>query len=71
LGKSKTKELIKTGKAAEFVIAAVPRHALLELVGWEVIHQLGEDEAADVHASLSDPSRGGLQGGQNFGAREK
>jgi hypothetical protein len=55
LGKSETKKLIEAGKAAEFVIAAVARNALLELVRRKVIHQLGEDDAADMHASLSEP----------------
>ncbi len=43
LSKSETKKLIDAGKASEFVIAVVARDALLELVGREVIHQLGED----------------------------
>ena len=60
-----TQELIEAGKPAEFVIPPVPRHALLELVGREVIHQLGEDDAADVHAPLSDPTWGKPRGDQN------
>jgi len=36
-------------------IAVVARNALLELVRRKVIHQLGENDAADMHASLSKP----------------
>ena len=58
LGKSKTKELIETRKSAEFIIAAVALDALVELVRWEVIDQLGEDCAADRHAPLSGRAAG-------------
>jgi len=71
LSKSETKKLIDAGKASEFVIAAVPRNAFVELVGREVIHQLGEDDAAAVHASLSESAQGRLDGGQNRGWKFK
>jgi len=54
LGKGQTKELIEAGKSAHFVIAAVPRHALMELVRRDVIHQLRENGAAGKHAPLSE-----------------
>ena len=53
-----TKELIETRKSAEFIIAAVALDALVELVRWEVIDQLGEDCAADRHAPLSGRAAG-------------
>jgi hypothetical protein len=53
LGESQTKELIEAGKAAEFVIAIIARHALVELVRLDVIDQLGEDGAAGKYALLS------------------
>ena len=53
LGKGETKKLIEAGKSAPFVIAAIAFDALVELVRWEVIDQLGEDGAADMHAPLS------------------
>jgi hypothetical protein len=65
LRKSETKELIEAREAATSGIAAVPLDALLELVGREVIHQLGENQTADLHASLSDPIQRQPQGGQN------
>ncbi len=54
LGKGETKKLIEAGKAAQFVIAAVPHDALAELVRRDMIDQLGEDGAADKHAPLSE-----------------
>jgi hypothetical protein len=64
LCKSQTKELIEAGKATEFVIAAITCDALAELVGREVIHQLGEDDAAGVHATLSAVAKSRLDGGR-------
>jgi len=59
LGKSQTKELIEARKSAHFVISAVTCHALVELVGWDVIDELGEDHAAGMHVSLSAAHRTG------------
>jgi len=64
-GEEPTKELIEARKATESIIAAVALDAPVELVGWEMIDQLGEDDAADVHASLSARGRRGAKGGQN------
>lgn len=64
LRESQTKKLVEAGKASEFVIAAVPLDALLELVGWKVIHQLRKDQTANVHALLSNPAVGGLHPGR-------
>ncbi len=54
LGKRQTKELIEAGKSAQFIIAAIASHALVELVRRDMIHQLGEDGAAGEHAPLSE-----------------
>ncbi len=51
LSKCQAKELIKTGKSPEFIVAAIALDALAELVGRNVIDQLREDDAADMHAS--------------------
>ena len=51
LSKCETKELVQAGKSPEFIIAAVTLDALGELVGRNVIDQLREDDAADMHAS--------------------
>src|ERR1039458_3641444 len=53
LSKCDAKELIETGKSPEFTITAVAFDALVELVGRDVIDQLREDDAADMHASFS------------------
>ena len=63
LCKGETKKLIEAGKAAQFVIAAVPLDALVEFMRRKVIDQLGEDGAAGKHAPLSvwtmsEPRRG-------------
>ena len=51
LSKCQAKELIETGKATEFIASTVPLDALVELVGWDVIDQLRENDAAEMHAS--------------------
>jgi hypothetical protein len=51
LSKCQAKELIETGKATEFIVSTVPIDALVELVGWDVIDQLRENDAAEMHAS--------------------
>jgi hypothetical protein len=51
LSKCQAKELIETGKATEFIVSTVPLDALVELVGWDVIDQLRENDAAEMHAS--------------------
>src|ERR1035437_10115296 len=64
LGKSQAKELIQAGKAAQFVITAVPHDALVELVRRDVINQLGEDGAAGKHAPLSEREADEVRTGQ-------
>jgi hypothetical protein len=56
LGERKTKELIEARKSAQFVVAVVALDALVKLVRRKVVDQLGEDDAADMHAPLSAPS---------------
>ena len=62
--KGKAKELIPARKSAELAISALALDALVELVRRDVIHQLGEDGAADRHAPLSVHSAGQASGGQ-------
>jgi hypothetical protein len=45
--------LIETRKSPEFTVTAVALDALVELVGRNVIDQLREDDAANMHASFS------------------
>ena len=42
-------ELIEAGEFSESVIALVTAHALVELVSWQEIHQLREDNLSRVH----------------------
>jgi hypothetical protein len=53
LSKCDAKELIQTRKSPEFMVTPVALDALVELVGWDVIDQLREDDAAEMHASFS------------------
>ena len=64
LGKSQTRVVIEAGKGAGFVIATITCSALLEFVRREDIHQLGEDKAANMHASLSGTTGRRPNGGQ-------
>lgn len=48
---AKAKGLIETGKTTESIVFTVPLDALVELVGWDVIDQLRENDAAEMHAS--------------------
>jgi hypothetical protein len=45
LSKCDAKELIQTRKSPEFMVTPVALDALVELVGWDVIDQLREDDA--------------------------
>ena len=54
LRKCETKELIEAPKAAEPGIAAVMCDAFLELVGRDMVHHLGEGNAASKHDQLSE-----------------
>jgi len=65
LSKGKTKELIEARKAAPFVVAAVALDALMELLRRDVIVQLGEDGAADMHAPFSTRMAGWVPEAQN------
>jgi len=53
LRKCQTKKLIPTGKAAPIMITAISNNAFLELLHRNVVHHLGEDRPALVHAPLS------------------
>ena len=53
LRKCQTKKLIPTGKAARITITAISNNAFLELLRRNVVHHLGEDRSAFVHAPLS------------------
>jgi hypothetical protein len=64
-GEGKTNELTEAGKAAQFVIAPVTLDALVELARRDVIDQLGEDGAADVHVPLSAGAAGWVPGSQD------
>jgi hypothetical protein len=48
LSKCDAKELIQTRKSPEFMVTPVALDALVELVGWDVIDQLREDDAAKL-----------------------
>jgi hypothetical protein len=54
LCESETEKLVKTGKAAEFVIASAASHTLLELMRRQVLDHLSEDGPACEHAPLSE-----------------
>jgi hypothetical protein len=52
LRECQTKKLIKAGKSPPFIISSIALNTLAKLVGWDVIHQLGEDGTADIHVPL-------------------
>src|SRR5450755_499938 len=53
LREAETKKLIQARKAALSKIAVVTRDAFLKLVGGKMLHHLGEDCSANMHAPLS------------------
>lgn len=52
LGESHGQKLVHAGKTAMAPVAPVATHAAMKIVSGKVIHHLGEDGAAGVHAPL-------------------
>jgi hypothetical protein len=52
LSKAHAEELIETGEGSNAMVATVALDALLEWIGREPGHDLGEDSVADMHEGL-------------------
>ena len=57
LGEGETQELVPTRKALDLIMTAVARHAAIELMSGDKIHELREDRTACVHRPLLSSSR--------------